>query len=456
MSIENSPSAIVEAVRADRERIFQELSEVVAFNSVHGDPELADQTAGSAAWVAARLEGLGLSVEEIDAADGSHALVATRPAAEGRPTVLLYCHHDVVPAGPRENWESDPFTLTERDGRWYGRGAADCKGNIAMHLAALRAAFAADEDLGGTGITVVVEGSEEQGGEGLEDLIDKRPELFTADAILIADTGNFAAGVPTLTTTLRGGAQLVVRVDTMAAPVHSGLFGGAAPDAVFALARTLDSLRDEDGNTVIDGVDTAQEWPGHPYPAEDFRRDAGVLDGVALAGGPDVKPADLVWARPSIAVTGLTSTPVDKAVNAVPATAQAKLNLRVPPELDPADVAGKVAEHLKNHAAYGARVTVDVVETNPGFAADPQAPAIATLKEALADAYGEEEAVEQGSGGSIPLTASLSAAHPDASIALFGVEEPTCLIHSANESVSPDEIERVAAAEALFLLRYRG
>ncbi|MBC3185724.1 M20/M25/M40 family metallo-hydrolase [Corynebacterium sp. zg-331] len=444
--------AVREAVLGDRDTIFKQLSEIVSYHSVHGDPALADHAAGAARWVEEALTEAGLAVEAIDTTDGSTALIGTRAPDAGQPTVLLYCHHDVVPAGDPDAWTSDPCTLTERGGRWYGRGAADCKGNLVMHLAALRAVAAA----GGTGVglTVVVEGSEEKGGEGLDALIEQRPELFAADAIMIADTGNAAVGTPTLTTSLRGGAQLTVTVRTLEAPVHSGLFGGAAPDAVFALIRALDSLRDVEGRTVIEGVDTSARWPGEHYDPEDFRRDAGVLDGVRLTGGNEDALADFLWARPAVSITGLTSTPVDRAVNAVAPMAQAKINLRVPAGVSAADTADAVAAHLRHHVPWGAHIEVDIEDVNDGFATDVQAPVLSLLRACLAEAYGTERSATLGSGGSIPLTTKLHEAHPNAEIALFGVEEPHCLIHSADESVDPTEIERVAIAEALFLLRY--
>lgn len=442
-----------EHLESQRERIFSDLSALVSFNSVHGQPALAEQNAGAADWTRRALEEVGLEVEAIETVDGSTALIGRREAAEGMPTVLLYSHYDVVPAGDHAEWISDPFTLTERDGRWYGRGAADCKGNLVMHLAALRAV----EHAGGTGLglRVVVEGSEEQGGAGLEALLEKRPELFAADAILVADTGNVAVGTPTLTTTLRGGAQLTVTVRTLRTPVHSGMFGGAAPDAVAALMRTLDSLRDEHGRTVIDGVETLQKWPGEPYEEETFRADAGVLNGVRLMGAEDDSPADFVWARPAVTVTGFTSTPVSQAVNAVPATASAQLNLRVGPGMDAGETAEKLAAHLRAHTPWGAHIEVEVTDVNQPFSTDPSGPALAHLRACLAAAYGTAGTATVGSGGSIPLTLALQNAFPDAEVALFGVEEPQTTIHSPNESVDPAEIENVAVAEALFLLTHQ-
>lgn len=451
---------ISDFVTNDRETIFRQLKELVSFNSVHNEPGLEDQTAKAAEWVSAALASASLEPQSITTADGSTAVIATRPGKEGAKTVLLYSHYDVVPAGNPEAWDSDPFTLTERDGRWYGRGSADCKGNVAMHLAALRALDAA----GGTdlNLTVLIEGSEERGGEGLSALIEERPELFAADAILIADAGNAKAGVPTLTTSLRGGSQINVKVSTLNSAVHSGQFGGAAPDAVKALMRTLDSLTDEYGRTTIDGVECNGTWPlaegqDTAYTEEDFRADAQMLEGTEIMGAKDpagaTAIADMIWARPAVTITGFTSTPVSEAVNAVPATAEANINLRTPATMDPRTTAEALAEHLKNHVPFGAHIEVTILEANLGFETDPDKPAVALLGECLGEAYGSDT-ITQGMGGSIPLTVELQQKHPKAEIALFGVEEPQCTIHSANESVDPNEIEKIAIAEALFLQRF--
>nr|WP_157109003.1 dipeptidase [Corynebacterium aquilae] len=436
-----------------RDSIRQNLSELVSFNSVHNEPGCEQDAVASAAWVEKALKARGLEVEVIDTVDGSKAVIGRKEPAAGAPTVLLYSHHDVVPAGDPQKWTNDPFTLTERDGRWFGRGTADCKGNVVMHLAALQVfeEIAPDSPLG---ITVVIEGSEERGGEGLDALIEAHPEKFAADAIMIADTGNIALGEPTLTTCLRGGAQVTVKVSTLHSQVHSGGFGGAAPDAVFALVRTLDSLRNASGAITIDGVDCTGTWKGVQYPAEDFRKDATVLDGVHLMGEGEATVADQVWARPAVSITGFTSTPVAEAVNAVPNVASAQLNLRVPPGMVAQEVTDGLVEHLRAHVPWGAKIEFEVHSVNDPFQADTSGPALAHLSQCLSAAYPGKQTVEAGTGGSIPLCTKLQETFPEAEIALYGVEEPLCTIHSIDESVSPDEIQAIGVAEALFLLTY--
>lgn len=442
-----------------RDRIFSNLSALVSFNSVHSVPRLSEEHAGAAAWVEGALSGLGLEVTRHPTIDNADTIIARTPRIDG-PTVLLYSHYDVVPANNPAAWTSDPFTLTERDGRWYARGAADCKGNVAMHLEVLRLLSEREGGLNdlGVNILVVVEGSEELGGGGLEVLLDEKPELFEADAILIADSGNVAVGVPTLVTSLRGGAQVRVTVSTLEDAVHSGTFGGAAPDPVAALIRMLDSLRDADGRTVIDGLDCTQSWEGQPYPDRDFRADGGVLDGVDLMGS-EGEVADLVWARPAVSVIGFSSTPVAEAINAIVPQASAQLNLRVPANMDPAAGAEALRDHLLAHAPWNVKVAVEIDDLNNGFATDPTKPAIALLGQCLSEAYSDAgsdgpDVALVGSGGSIPLTAALQKHFPNAEIAMFGVEDSLARIHSVDESVDPTEIEAIAVAEALFLTRY--
>ncbi|MEV0947042.1 dipeptidase [Rhodococcus sp. NPDC049939] len=426
-----------------------ELATLVAMRSV-ADPRQfpPEECTRAAEWVKDAFIAAGVGqVDLLSTSDGSLAVIGHQPGPEGSPTVLLYCHYDIQPPGDETLWHTDPFTLTEHDGRWYGRGAADCKGNVVMHLLALRAL--------GTplplGIRIVAEGSEETGTGGLEDLVRARPELFDADMILIGDTGNAEVGSPTVTTTLRGLVNVVVHVETLAGELHSGMFGGPAPDALAALVRILATLRDEDGNTVVDGLESNQTWPGADYPDAQFRSDAGVLDGVGLTGSGSV--ADSVWARPTLTILGMDCPPVVGSAAAISPRASARLNLRVPPGMDPYKAQDALAAHLENAAPWGARVTVEREAIGSPFRAYTDGPGYAALGAAMEDAFGKKLG-HVGHGGSIPLCNALSAVVPNAEIALIGVEEPRCLIHAPNESVDPSEIENLAVAEALFLQRY--
>ncbi|MFJ8667576.1 M20/M25/M40 family metallo-hydrolase [Streptomyces sp. NPDC003027] len=443
---------IAETVAGLMPRAKAELTELVAFESV-ADEAVAPRSEceGAANWVADALRAEGFQeVALLDTPDGSQSVYGVLPGPLGAPTVLLYAHYDVQPKLDESAWLSPPFQLTERNGRWYGRGAADCKGGFIMHLLALRALKAN----GGVPVTVkvIVEGSEEQGTGGLERYAEAHPDLLSADAIVIGDTGNFRVGLPTVTATLRGMTMIRVRIDTLEGNLHSGQFGGAAPDALAALIRVLDTLRAEDGSTVIDGLPADAVWEGLQYPEEEFRKDARVLDGVGLPGHGTV--ADRIWARPAVTVIGIDCHPVAGATPSIPSTARAQISLRVPPGQDAAEATQLLYAHIKKRVPWNARVSFEQVGQGQAFSADVTSPAYTSMAEAMRIAYPGEEMQASGMGGSIPLCNTLAALYPKAEILLIGLSEPEAQIHAVNESVSPEELERLSVAEAHFLLNY--
>ncbi|WP_262704606.1 MULTISPECIES: dipeptidase [Streptomyces] len=448
--MEKAPLAATVAALQPRARA--ELAELVAFKSVADPAQFPPGECEAAArWVADALRAEGFEdVALLDTPDGTQSVYGFLPGPAGAPTVLLYAHYDVQPPLDVDAWHTPPFELTERDGRWYGRGAADCKGGVIMHLTALRALKAN----GGVPVNVkmIVEGSEEQGTGGLERYAEAHPELLTADTIVIGDAGNFRVGLPTVTATLRGMTLLRVSVETLEGNLHSGQFGGAAPDALAALIRVLDSLRAEDGSTTVKGLDADAAWDGLQYPDEEFRKDAKVLDGVGLIGSGTV--ADRLWARPAVTVLGIDCPPVVGATPSVHAGARALISLRVPPGVDAAEANRLLAEHLRSSVPWGARLSVEQVGQGQPFRADTTSPAYAAMREAMRLAYDGQEMAIAGQGGSIPLCNTLASLYPAAEILLIGLSEPEAQIHAVNESVSPEELEKLSLTEALFLGMY--
>ncbi|MFE5910442.1 dipeptidase [Streptomyces wedmorensis] len=447
-----SSNPIAETVRSLMPTAKAELAALVAFESV-ADEAVAPRSECEAAanWVADALRAEDFQdVALLDTPDGSQSVYGVLPGPAGAPTVLLYAHYDVQPKLDESAWLTPPFELTERDGRWYGRGAADCKGGFVMHLLALRALKAN----GGVPVTVkvIVEGSEEQGTGGLERYAEQHPELLAADAIVIGDAGNFRVGLPTVTATLRGMTMIRVQIDTLEGNLHSGQFGGAAPDALAALIRVLDSLRAEDGSTVVDGLPGDQVWEGLQYPEEDFRQDAKVLSDVSLSGSGTV--ADRIWARPAVTVVGIDCHPVAGATPSIPKSARAQLSLRVPPGQDAAEATKLLYAHIEKHTPWNARVSLEQVGQGQAFQADTSSPAYASMADAMRIAYPGEEMQTAGMGGSIPLCNTLASLYPESEILLIGLSEPEAQIHAPNESVSPEELERLSVAEAHFLLNY--
>jgi len=444
-----STEALRDKIKALMPQAQRDLAQMVAFRSVHDAAQFPPaECAGMVEWLLTAFTAAGLQdVRGYDTPDGSVAVCGHAAGPPGAPTVLLYFHHDVQPPLDDAAWTTPVWELTEVNGRWYGRGAADCKGNIAMHLTALRALAG---ELPVT-IKIVGEGSEEQGTAGLEAFVPQNAELLSADAILVCDAGNFAVGAPSLTTSLRGLANVVVTVETLSSPMHSGVFGGAAPDALAALIHMLATLRDERGNTTVRGLDASQTWTGVDYPVAQFRTDANVLDGVDVLG--DGRVSDMVWARPAATILGIDCPPVVGSTSAIQPRARARINLRVPPGTDPRTAQDLLIEHLKAVAPWNARVDVEREADGAPFTGSLEGPAYDAMSEAMEAVY-DRDVIQQGQGGSIPLCNVFQDTFPDAEILLIGVEEPLCLIHAPNESVAPSEIQDMALVEALFLQNY--
>jgi acetylornithine deacetylase/succinyl-diaminopimelate desuccinylase-like protein len=426
-------------VRADLERLVRIPS--VAFD---GFPEAPVREAADATAAVLAAAGLG-DVRLIDVPGGPAAVFGQLPAPPGAPTVLLYAHYDVQPAGPEDAWESPPWQPTERNGRLYGRGAADDKSGIAMHVATLRALAGRAQ----VGIKVIVEGEEEGSGESFERFVAREPALFAADAIVVADSGNWRIGEPTLTTTLRGLAVLDVEVDTLAAPVHSGTFGGPAPDALVALTRMLATLHDDRGDVAVQGLGD-RDWDGLEIAPDEFRANAGLLDGVELIGSGTIGAH--LYTRPSLTWIGIDAPAVETASNALVPHTRARLSLRLGPGDDPAAAQAALVRHLRSVAPWGVRTTFTEGSLSHGFAARDDGPGYQAAAAALEDSYGRPT-VKIGSGGSIPLVTTLAQVVPQAEIIVWGAQDEAAAIHSANESVDLAELERAALAQALFLER---
>jgi acetylornithine deacetylase/succinyl-diaminopimelate desuccinylase-like protein len=384
-------------------------------------------------------------LDPLELPDTAPVVMGEIPAPPGAPTVLLYSHYDVVPVGEESKWESPPFEATERDGAIYGRGAADTKSNILMHIGALRAWDGKPP----VGIKVVIEGQEEVG-SAFSTFPPSRPDLFAADAMVIGDMGSFRPGVPTLTVALRGMAVITVEARTLAGPKHSGQFGGAAPDALIALLHALAALHDEHGDVAVPGL-RREEWTGASYSDQEFRELAEVEPGIPFFGIGGL--GERIWTGPAVTVTGMDVLPVDRAVNAVVPYARAKLSLRVHPEQDPLEAQATLISYLEGLRPFGVPLTVHAAETGQGFAAATSGPAYEAARAALASAWGSET-VSFASGGSIPLVSALQEAVPDAEMLLMGTTDGFANIHAPNERVLVDEFEKATIAEAEFFGRY--
>jgi acetylornithine deacetylase/succinyl-diaminopimelate desuccinylase-like protein len=299
------------------------------------------------------------------------------------------------------------------------------------------------------GVKVVIEGMEEVGGGALTTYPPQNPEMFDADVMIIGDMGNVRPGVPTLTVALRGMANVTVEVRTLASAKHSGLYGGAAPDALLALIRALATLHDDRGDVAVDGL-RREEWAGASNTEAEFRALAEVVDGQPLIGTGNL--GSRVWSGPGITVIGIDVPSVDDAVNAVSPYARAKLNMRVHPEQDAGEAQAALMRHLQNQMPFGIRLEVHPGATGNGFAARTSSAAYDAARSAWSAAWGAET-VTIGAGGSIPLVSALAEAVPDADILLVGTADGFANIHGPNERVLLDEFEKATLAEADLLGR---
>jgi acetylornithine deacetylase/succinyl-diaminopimelate desuccinylase-like protein len=428
---------VLPSVRADLERL-------VRIPSVSADPAAAPHLAASAREVAALLRAAGLpGAEVVTAAGGQPAVLGHRPGPPGAPTVLLYAHHDVQPPGDAAAWDSRPFEPVERDGRLYGRGSCDDKAGLAVHLAALRA----HGDALPVGVTVLVEGEEEIGSPTAAGFLAAHAGRVQADVLVLADSVNWATGVPALTTSLRGGANVLVAVRTLRHGLHSGAYGGPVPDALTALCRLLATLHDARGDVAVAGLARGSADP-LGLTEDQFRADAGLLDGVHLIGTGSL--TERLWARPAIAVVGLDAPAAGAAPNTLIPAARAKVGLRVAPGDDAARAREALVTHLKRHAPWGAHVAVEPGGAVAPYVARAGGRAYRAAHAALATAWGRP-AVDIGVGGSIAFVTAYAAAFPGTEILITGVDDPDTRAHGANESLDLGVFERACLAEALLL-----
>ena len=434
------------AVRDVLPSVRHDLDALIRIPSVSADPAAATELRRCAELTATLLQRAGAAdVEIIDDVPGCKpAVVAHYPAPEGMPTVLLYAHHDVQPPGDPAGWSTPPFEPVERDGRLYARGSADDKAGIAAHLAALRA-------FGGTppvGVTVFVEGEEEIGSPRLGELLAKHRHKLVSDVIVLADADNIEIGTPSITTSLRGVAACIVELRTLRHGVHSGAYGGAAPDALTTLCRLLATLHDDAGEVVVEGLVSAPS-PAFDYPEQRFREEAAMLDGVALLGTGSI--ADRIWARPSASVLALDATPMADVSNTLIPAARAKVSLRLAPGDDSVRARLALAKHLREHAQWGVDVTVTDSDIGDPYAIDSSGPAFDAARAAYRNAYGRE-LVEIGTGGTIPFVAQFAEAFPDAAILVVSAgADPDCRAHGTDESLHLGEFERACVGNTLLL-----
>jgi len=424
-------------VRASLERLVR----IPSISAEGADsPALRD----SAEAVAAELEGAGLAGVRLLESDGAPpAVFGERPAPPGAPTVLLYAHHDVQPAGDLAQWTAAPFEPAERDGRLYGRGASDDKSGVATHLGALRAHGGAPP----VGVKLFVEGEEEIGSPHFPDFLARYREELAADVVVVADSEHWGVGRPAITTSLRGLVDCSVELRVLKAGVHSGQFGGPLLDALTLMSRLLATLHDERGRPAVAGLVSGDADP-LDLTEPQLRHEAGVVDGVELVG--DGALTSRIWMRPAIDVLAIDAPSTREAINQIVPVARAKVSVRIAPGDEPTRAMRALVEHLEARAPFGAQLSVKPGAGAAPFRLDPAGPGYDAVRGGIEAAWGQPP-VHIGIGGTIPLVADLKTAYPGAQILITGVGEPGSRIHGPDESQDLDELRRGCLAEAVAL-----
>lgn len=382
---------------------------------------------------------------------GQPGVLATRAARNGKPTVMLYAHHDVQPPGSEDLWETPPFEPTVRNGRLYGRGAADDKAGVMMHIATLRTlheVYGDDLDLG---LVLFVEGEEEFGSRSFSQFLDDNAEAMRADVIVVADSGNWDSETPAVTVSLRGNATFHLTVRTLDHASHSGMFGGAVPDAMLATVKLLATLWNDDGSVAVDGL-AVRDAETPAYDEETLRDEVGLLDGVSPIGDGTI--LSRIWNKPSITITGIDHTPVAAASNTLSPEVTVVVSSRVAPGQSAEEAYRAIRAHLERNAPFGAELTFGEADFGDGFLVDTSGWAVEAARESMAAGYGREP-IDYGVGGSIPFVSDLAQRYEGVQILVTGIEDPHSRAHSPNESLHLDTFRHAIVSEALLLGRIR-
>jgi acetylornithine deacetylase/succinyl-diaminopimelate desuccinylase-like protein len=435
------------------------LVDLVRIPSVSAEGFPAEEVRRSAEATAALLRASGLENVRLFERPGEHPYVyGDWLHASGAPTLLVYGHHDVQPAGREERWVTPPFEPAVRDGRLYGRGAVDDKGTFVTHLAAVRAWLATAGRLP-LNLKVLIEGEEEIGSPNLEPFLEREGKHLAADFAVLADTGNFDVGHPALTYQLRGVCQVDVEVRCLERPVHSGFYGGPVPDAVRILARLIADLEGPDGSLNVPGLyrTVAKTRPRQlrrmrslPFDEAKFRASAAMKAGTRLVGEKGYSVWERLWTRPSLTVIALEAHPIEGSSNQIIDSARARLSLRTVPGMDGWKAAELLAKKISARPPAGAKVTAEVTGASPWWTTDPEGPAFEAARRALRKGFGREPAMI-GAGGSIGFVKPFSDTLGGVPCLLMGVEDPSSAIHSENESLHlGDFAKAICAAVCLY------
>jgi acetylornithine deacetylase/succinyl-diaminopimelate desuccinylase-like protein len=451
--------AAVSFTRENSARFVEELKALLRIPSVSTLPEHAGDVREAAEFCATELQRIGMgNVRLIETSEAEQMIAASvGPAqivparfghplvyaewlhAEGKPTVLLYGHYDVQPAEPLDEWKSPPFEPTERDGNLYARGAVDDKGQMWMHVKALESLFAAGGGTLPVNVRVLIEGEEEVGGEGIANYLLKHGDELRADVALVSDTEMFAPELPTLCVGLRGMIYTEIEARGARTDLHSGMYGGAAPNPFVALAQVIAKLKDEDGKILIPGFyekvqsPTTEElaaWKRLPFDEELYRETE--VGSVALTGEPEYSVLERTWARPTLDVHGMPGGFTGAgAKTVIPAKAVAKVSLRLVPDMTPADSFAQLQAYVASICPKGIELEVRLIHSGDPIVVSTDNLYIRAAVDAMHEVFGKETVFVRG-GGSIPVVGDFVRLLKVPAV-LMGFGLPDDNLHAPNE-----------------------
>jgi Acetylornithine deacetylase/Succinyl-diaminopimelate desuccinylase and related deacylases len=429
------------------DRFVGELSDYSKIPSVSFPGFSAQALQDAAQWTAERMRQAGLeNVALLEVASAPPFVYGDWLHAPGAPTVLLYAHYDVQPPGRPEKWKSPAFAPELRDGRLYGRGVVDDKAGGLMHLAALEAYLKTAGKLP-VNVRFFIEGEEEIGSRHLEEFLRKYEDKLKADVLVLTDTANLDVGLPSITYRLRGLVDAVVAVRTLDHPVHSGMWGGPAPDALSALNQILSRLTGPDGKINIpdfyEGIlpvtgKEQERLRALPYDEKLFKGQLGAVESLRLGGEKDFSVYERIWCRPAVAILGVDAPQVEKTSNQIVEWARAKVSVRIASGMDPQKSLDRLCRFLANDPPFGAEVRVTPGSAGDPWRIEPEGISYEAAVSALRKGYGRDP-VFIGCGGTIPFVEPLTKHFGGIPALLIGLEDPFCNAHGENESLLLDD-----------------
>lgn len=448
--METVSNAAVAFAHDNAPRFVEELKALLRIPSVSTDPNHAGDTRRAAEFVAAELRRIGMdNVRLIETTSAAHAnghplvyadyLRAAPVNGKAAPTVLLYGHYDVQPPDPLDEWKSPPFEPTERDGNLYARGAVDDKGQMWMHVKALEALFTANGGKLPVNVRVIIEGEEEVGGEGIAAFVREHPKELAADVALVSDTEMFAPDLPTLCVGLRGMIYTEIEARGARTDLHSGMYGGAAPNPFVALAQIIAKLKDEDGKILIPGfydkvakpsADELKAWKALPFDEEHYRETE--VGSTELTGEPGYSVIERTWARPTLDVHGMPGGFTGAgAKTVIPARALAKISMRLVPDMTPADTFAKYKAYVESICPKGITLDVRMIHSGDAIVVSTDNPYVQAATSAMHTVFGTDTVFVRG-GGSIPIVGDFIRELGIPTI-LMGFGLPDDNLHAPNE-----------------------